>query len=109
MLGRVFIIIIDPFFVVTAKPPGFTKTITLHRSPVIKQTLSPEWPAFELPTSVFGTLDTLFKVSCYDWDADGGHDLIGEFSTTLRELTFGAVRLALVNPAKVGRFVYLFL
>ena len=24
---------------------------------------------------------------CYDWDADGAHDLIGEFTTTLGEIS----------------------
>jgi len=27
------------------------------------------------------------QVCCYDWDVDGSHDLIGEFTTTLAELT----------------------
>ena len=31
----------------------------------------------------------LMKVECFDWDKDGGHDLIGVFSTTMRELTRG--------------------
>jgi hypothetical protein len=31
----------------------------------------------------------LLKVECYDWDKDGGHDLIGVFSTTLKELQRG--------------------
>ncbi|VDI32199.1 Hypothetical predicted protein [Mytilus galloprovincialis] len=33
--------------------------------------------------------DRSIKVECYDWDADGGHDFIGEFQTTLRELSRG--------------------
>ena len=26
-------------------------------------------------------------MTCFDWDADGSHDMIGEFSTSLAELT----------------------
>ncbi len=90
---------------VTAQPPGYLQSITLHRSPAIKETLSPEWPSFILSTSSVGNLDTLFTISCYDWDADGGHDLIGKFTTNLREFTFGSAQFALVNPDKVGRYV----
>ena len=28
-----------------------------------------------------------FQVICYDWDSDGSHDTIGEFATSLAELT----------------------
>jgi len=27
------------------------------------------------------------QVTCYDWDADGSHDLIGHFTTSLGEMT----------------------
>ncbi len=27
-----------------------------------------------------------FQVTCYDWDSDGSHDLIGTFETNLAEL-----------------------
>ena len=26
-------------------------------------------------------------VTCYDWDSDGSHDLIGQFVTSLAEIT----------------------
>ena len=26
------------------------------------------------------------QVKCFDWDADGGHDLIGEFKTNFNHL-----------------------
>lgn len=35
-----------------------------------------------------------------------GHDLIGSFSTTYREWTFGPVSHALVHPEKAGRIGY---
>ena len=27
------------------------------------------------------------QVTCYDWDSDGSHDLIGHFTTSLGEIT----------------------
>ena len=44
------------------------------------------------------------QVRCYDWDADSSHDLIGEFTTTLGELT-----TAYQEGRKVSRDVYSFL
>ncbi len=31
--------------------------------------------------------DLYLQVKCFDWDADSSHDLIGQFTTTLTELT----------------------
>ena len=41
-------------------------------------------------------------MSCYDWDADGGHDLIGVFFTSLSELRpgQGKLRWDLINEKK---------
>lgn len=33
------------------------------------------------------TVTCFLQVRCYDWDSDGSHDLIGEFHTTLGELS----------------------
>lgn len=39
------------------------------------------------------------KVTCYDWDSDGSHDLIGHFETTLAEME----SIGLVScPGEVG-------
>lgn len=34
------------------------------------------------------------------------HSLIGSLTTTFREFTFGPVQIALINPRKVGRYIY---
>ena len=31
-------------------------------------------------------VDHVIQVECYDWNSNGSHDLIGEFTTTLAEL-----------------------
>lgn len=38
------------------------------------------------------------QVKCYDWDADGSHDLIGEFYTSLGELSQAAEQNKKVVP-----------
>ena len=89
------------------KPPGFAKPIKLYRSEVIKKNCSPSWQSFELATSGVGGLDTIFTINCYDWDADGSHDLIGRVTTTLRDFTFGPFDIALINPEKQGKYVFI--
>ena len=93
----------DPFIEILCQPPGFSQPIKLYRSEVIKKTLNPEWVPFELSAAGAGGLDALITINCYDWDKDGGHDLIGSLSTTLRDFTFGPMAMAFINPAKVGR------
>lgn len=63
----------------------------VHRTEVIKRTLNPTWRTFTINIRLLcnGDYERPIKVECYDWDADGGHDLIGVFQTTLRELTKG--------------------
>jgi hypothetical protein len=91
----------DPFFEVKFWPQGFDKTITLYRSEVIKQELNPTWKPFELSVEMLGGLDKSFDVIVYDWN-ENGHDLIGQFTTTLREWTFGSIQTALINPSKAS-------
>ncbi len=91
----------DPFFEVIAQPPGFKKPITLHRSEVVMKNLDPVWKRpFVLNVSDVHGLDTEFEVRVYDWDKDGGHDLIGSTRVTLRDWTFGSYQMALKNPDK---------
>ena len=47
-----------------------------------------------------GGLDTEFVINVYDWDMDGGHDLIGNVTTTLREWTFGSIQQSILSPGK---------
>ncbi|XP_016139445.1 copine-8-like [Sinocyclocheilus grahami] len=46
------------------------------------------------------------KVDVYDWDRDGSHDFIGEFTTSYRELSRGQSQFnvyEVLNPKKKGR------
>ena len=74
---------------------------------VIKNTLSPFWPPFELKANLFGNENKRIRVSCYDWDADGGHDLIGVFHTSLSELQSGKkLHWDLINEKKTKKKSY---
>jgi Ca2+-dependent lipid-binding protein len=66
--------LLDPFFDITVLGENH-KPIKLYRSEVIKSTLNPDWKSFELPWQPVGGLDSPIKVSVYDWDKTGGHDV----------------------------------
>uniref|UniRef100_A0A672IJ55 Copine-8 n=1 Tax=Salarias fasciatus TaxID=181472 RepID=A0A672IJ55_SALFA len=80
----------DPFLVFYRSNEDGTFTIS-HKTEVKKNTLNPVWQAFKIPVRALcnGDYDRTIKVEVYDWDRDGGHDFIGEFSTSYRELSRG--------------------
>lgn len=106
------------------KRTGISHPVKLYRSAALKGTLHPVWEPFTLSVADVGGIDGEFTVNCYDWNKDGAHALIGNIkryllsirhlfnlfcigsvTTTLWEFTLGWAHLALINPAKVGRFV----
>ncbi|XP_029318321.1 copine-8 [Cottoperca gobio] len=80
----------DPFLVFYRSNEDGTFTIC-HKTEVVKNTLNPVWQAFKIPVRALcnGDHDRTIKVEVYDWDRDGSHDFIGEFSTSYRELSRG--------------------
>ncbi|XP_063053858.1 copine-8 [Engraulis encrasicolus] len=94
----------DPFLVFYRSNVDGTFTIC-HKTEVVKNTLDPVWQAFKIPVRVLcnGDYDREIKIEVYDWDRDGGHDYIGEFSTSYRELSTGQSQFYIfevVNPRK---------
>uniref|UniRef100_A0A3B3TSX1 Copine VIII n=1 Tax=Poecilia latipinna TaxID=48699 RepID=A0A3B3TSX1_9TELE len=77
----------DPFLVFYRSNEDGSYTIC-HKTEVVKNTLDPVWQAFKIPVRALcnGDYDRSIKVEVYDWDRDGGHDFIGEFSTSYREM-----------------------
>ncbi|XP_029017968.1 copine-8 [Betta splendens] len=97
----------DPFLVFYRSNEDGTFTIC-HKTEVVKNTLNPVWQAFKLPVRALcnGDYDRTIKVEVYDWDRDGSHDFIGEFSTSYRELSRGQSQFnvyEVVNPKKKGK------
>ncbi|RXN35390.1 copine-8-like isoform X2 [Labeo rohita] len=77
----------DPFMVFYRSNEDGTFTIC-HKTEVVKNTLNPVWQPFTIPVRALcnGDYDRTIKVEVYDWDRDGSHDFIGEFTTSYREL-----------------------
>lgn len=64
---------------------------------MVKKSLEPDFHQFELNLNDIRGPDTEFTIRVWDHDSDGGHDLIGELHTTLREWSFGEFRQALTR------------
>ncbi|XP_012602363.1 copine-5 isoform X2 [Microcebus murinus] len=94
----------DPFLVFYRSNEDGTFTIC-HKTEVVKNTLNPVWLTFSIPVRALcnGDYDRTIKVEVYDWDRDGSHDFIGEFTTSYRELARGQSQFNIyevVNPKK---------
>lgn len=94
----------DPFLVFH-KSTESNNFVVVHKTEVIKNTLNPKWKKFTIPIAELcnGDLDRNLKVVCWDWNAIGKENLIGEFYITLREISEsmpGSKRIPLINPNK---------
>ncbi|XP_029291831.1 copine-9-like [Cottoperca gobio] len=97
----------DPFLVFYRSNEDGTFTIC-HKTEVVKNTLNPVWQSFTIPVRALcnGDFDRTVKVDVYDWDRDGSHDFIGEFTTSYRELSRGQNQFnvyEVLNPKKKGK------
>uniref|UniRef100_A0A3P8TY80 Copine Va n=1 Tax=Amphiprion percula TaxID=161767 RepID=A0A3P8TY80_AMPPE len=84
----------DPFMVFYRSNEDGTFTIC-HKTEVVKSTLNPVWQPFSIPVRALcnGDYERTIKVEVYDWDRDGSHDFIGEFTTSYKELCRGQSQL----------------
>ncbi|KAK0143193.1 Copine-9 [Merluccius polli] len=97
----------DPFLVFYRSNEDGTFTIC-HKTEVIKNNLNPVWQPFTIPVRALcnGDYDRTVKVDVFDWDRDGSHDFIGEFTTSYRELSRGQSQFnvyEVLNPKKKGK------
>lgn len=100
----------DPFLVIHKSTESSSFSV-VHKTEVIKCTLNPKWKRFRIPISLLcnGDDDRNLKFVCWDWNASGNHSLIGEFYTTLRELSQGpcdVTKYFLINPKKKEKSSY---
>ncbi|KAK3101053.1 hypothetical protein FSP39_000607, partial [Pinctada imbricata] len=96
----------DPFLIFYRANEDRSYTVT-HKTEVIKNTLNPTWRPFTVPVKTLcnGDYNRSIKVECFDWDSDGSsHDLIGEFTTNLQELSKGShATFDVINPKKKAK------
>ncbi|XP_063717504.1 copine-3-like [Symsagittifera roscoffensis] len=76
----------DPFLIFHKQTEtGFTP---VGQTAVVDNDLNPNWPPFTINCATFcdNNAQLPLKIECFDFDSDGGHDLIGSFETTTAEL-----------------------
>lgn len=85
--------------------------LKVHTTPVIANTLSPNWGQLRIPMSVIcnGDVYRPLKFEVFDWDKDGTHDLIGSLETSVSALRVSVgERMELINAelkAKKKKYV----
>uniref|UniRef100_A0A8D0EMG6 C2 domain-containing protein n=1 Tax=Strix occidentalis caurina TaxID=311401 RepID=A0A8D0EMG6_STROC len=67
-------------------------------SQVVMNNLNPAWKTFKVSVNSLcsGDQDRRLKVRIWDWDSNGKHDFIGEFSSTFKEMR--GVQWECINP-----------
>ncbi|XP_046384850.1 copine-8-like [Ischnura elegans] len=80
----------DPFLVIT-KVIESGDYVVVYKTEVQRATLNPKWKRFTLPVRNLcnGDVDRTIKVECYEYNGTGKLILIGDFETTLRDLSDG--------------------
>lgn len=95
----------DPFLVFYRCNEDNSYT-AVHKTEVVKNTLNPSWKAFKIPLAILcnGDYARTIKIECYDWDSDGGHDLIGEMFVDINQLKEDPLFCGeLINPKKKSK------
>lgn len=97
-----FMSLSDPYLEIL-KDRGDGTFVAVHRTPHIDNTLNPKWNPFAISLQKLcgNNYDLKLKMRCFDYDSDGGHDLIGEFYTTMKEMTSqDKLQWDCINPKK---------
>ena len=77
----------DPYFTLNrSREDG--KTVVVYKSTVIKKTLNPSFPSFQIQSQQLCNCDPYrpIIICVYDWDKSSSDDLIGRVQTNLNEL-----------------------
>ncbi|XP_040288930.1 copine-4 [Bufo bufo] len=77
----------DPFLETFRMNDDGTQQL-VHRTEVVMNNLNPAWKTFKVSVNSLCSGDHDRKLKCivWDWDSNGKHDFIGEFSSTFKEM-----------------------
>jgi len=83
----------DPFLTIS-KSGEYGQWTVVHRTEVLKRNLHPDWQPFTLSITSLCNADhqRTLKFSVDDWNLNGSHSHIGEFTTTVAELVEGGLK-----------------
>ncbi|XP_053322308.1 copine-4 [Spea bombifrons] len=77
----------DPFLETFRMNDDGTQQL-VHRTEVVMNNLNPAWKTFKVSLNSLCSGDHDRKLKCivWDWDSNGKHDFIGEFTSTFKEM-----------------------
>ncbi|XP_042188345.1 copine-4 [Callorhinchus milii] len=77
----------DPFLEIFRLNDDGTQQL-VHRTEVVMNNLNPAWKTFKVSVNSLcsGDHDRKLKLIVWDWDSNGKHDFIGEFTSTFVEM-----------------------
>lgn len=80
----------DPYVTICKLMDDGSWTV-VHKTEVIKNTLSPDWQPFSIRVASLtsGNAERKLRFQVFDWNSNGSSDLIGEFGTTYIEIQQG--------------------
>eukprot|EP00092_Neocalanus_flemingeri_P106493 GFUD01136651.1.p1 GENE.GFUD01136651.1~~GFUD01136651.1.p1 ORF type:complete len:613 (+),score=118.61 GFUD01136651.1:100-1938(+) len=83
----------DPFLTIS-KAGEYGQWTVVHRTEVLKRNLNPDWQPFTLSITSLCNADhqRTLKFSVDDWNLNGTHSHIGEFTTNVAELVEGGLK-----------------
>jgi len=83
----------DPFLTIS-KAGEYGQWTVVHRTEVLKRNLNPDWQPFTLSITSLCNADhqRTLKFSVDDWNLNGSHSHIGEFTTNVAELVEGGLK-----------------
>uniref|UniRef100_A0A8D0GDY2 Copine-3 n=1 Tax=Sphenodon punctatus TaxID=8508 RepID=A0A8D0GDY2_SPHPU len=95
----------DPFLEIFRMNDDATQQL-VHRTEVVMNNLNPAWKSFKVSVNSLcsGDQDRRLKCIVWDWDSNGKHDFIGEFSSTFKEMR-GAMEGRQVGIHKMHSFL----
>lgn len=92
----------DPFLRFQRKSGGGGDLLITHQTEHIMDNLNPVWKGFWISSQKLcnGDLDAPIIIECWDWEKSQKFKLIGQTSTTLRELKSGKKEFSLEHPKR---------
>ncbi|XP_075252621.1 copine-8-like isoform X2 [Convolutriloba macropyga] len=95
----------DPFLVFNRNDD--TNFTPVGQTEVVEDNLNPRWAPFVINCAIFCNNDKNLpiRIDCFDFDSDGGHDLIGSCEMTTEELLedVGSKEFPLINEKKKAK------
>lgn len=99
----------DPFFAVyrhNGDPKNKDSLLLTYESEVIRNTLNPSWKKNEVKISKICNCNVdeplIFKI--FDWNKNGSRDYIGEFETTIADLSSNVIKeISIINVYKKAK------